>query len=146
MIYIVMNKAMAGKSNLSAEQRNELAGEAEKNGQLATAIGLYEQNTREGRPDPHAFQRLMILYRKNKNYEKELQVINRGIKVFQQQHLDRLNRAQAGRKNRKEIARLSTDLLKKMGVPAGKADTLFQPEPVATWMKRKQMVEKLMKR
>jgi len=39
-----------------------------------------------------AYDRLMIIYRKEKDYKKELSVINSGIKVFEKFYKDQLGR------------------------------------------------------
>ena len=142
MLYIVMNSTMANKEKMTIEQRNELASNAEKNDQLEKAIGLYEENTRAPRPDEFAFQRLMIIYRKSREYKKELDVINRGIKAFKTQYAEQQNRAHAGHKDRRKIARLSSELMKKLGLADKKGNELYQPEPIGAWLKRKELVEK----
>lgn len=55
----------------------------EKAGDIAQAIEVYESNIAEGcYPAAHSFDRLMILYRKAKDYANEIRVIQQAIKVL----------------------------------------------------------------
>lgn len=76
------HRAKVAKLNACAEANNK--GTAlEKAGDIAQAIQVYESNIGEGcYPAAHAFDRLMILYRKSKDYENEIRVIQRAIKVL----------------------------------------------------------------
>lgn len=62
---------------------NNKGSEFEKEGKLRAAIHCYEQNIQPGcHPATHSFERLMIIYRKQKDYENEKRVICRAIEVF----------------------------------------------------------------
>lgn len=63
-------------------ERNNIGIQLEKNGKIDEAIAVYEDNIRDGYPAYHSFQRLMIIYRKRKEYDNEIRVIKRGIEVF----------------------------------------------------------------
>ena len=65
---------------LKVEERNKAAREAEEDGDLNKAVRFYEQNIREDYADKFAFERLMIIYRKDKEYKNELRVIKEGLK------------------------------------------------------------------
>ena len=54
----------------------------EKNGEIDKAIDVYERNIADGYPATHAYDRLMVLYRKRKEFDKEIAVIEKAIKVF----------------------------------------------------------------
>lgn len=56
----------------------------EKSGNISGAIKVYEQNIASDNPYPatHSFDRLMILYRKQKDYNNEIRIIEKAIKVF----------------------------------------------------------------
>lgn len=56
----------------------------EKTGDIEGAIRVYEENIAGDKPYPayHSFNRLMILYRKQKNYKDEMRVIEKAIKTF----------------------------------------------------------------
>ena len=69
----------------------------EKVGKISAAIKVYELNIADKTPYPamHAFDRLMILYRKQKDYTNEIRVIQKAIQVFpkDQKYKDRLIKA-----------------------------------------------------
>lgn len=54
----------------------------EKAGKIKAAINTYERNIESDYPAHHSFKRLMILYRKNKDYDNEIRVIERALEVF----------------------------------------------------------------
>lgn len=56
----------------------------EKSGNIDAAIRVYEQNISSNSPYPatHSFDRLMILYRKQKDYRNEIRIIEKAIKTF----------------------------------------------------------------
>lgn len=63
----------------------------EKGGRVEDAIKEYEDNILLRQPGLHAYKRLMILYRKRKDYENELRVIKTAIDVFMQENERRAN-------------------------------------------------------
>jgi len=69
----------------------------EKKGRIEEAIYTYEENIKSQHPATHAYERLMILYRKKKDFVNEARVIELAIKVFSEAN----NKAarQAKRKN-----------------------------------------------
>jgi tetratricopeptide (TPR) repeat protein len=56
--------------------------ENEKNGEVEIAIKKYEKNISEGFVGNHPYDRLAVIYRKTKDYDNELRVLNRAIEVF----------------------------------------------------------------
>lgn len=54
----------------------------EKEGRIEEAIKVYEQNIQIGYPATHSYERLMILYRKRKDYGDEIRVARLAIDVF----------------------------------------------------------------
>jgi tetratricopeptide (TPR) repeat protein len=54
----------------------------EKEGLINLAINAYEKNIEIACPGTHSYNRLMILYRKDKRYDDEIRVIKRTIEVF----------------------------------------------------------------
>lgn len=54
----------------------------EKSGDIDLAIETYEENIKGGYPALHSYERLMILYRKRKDYQNELRVIEIALQVF----------------------------------------------------------------
>lgn len=127
------------RSALKIEEKNEIAREAEREGDLNKAVKLYEQNIRENYADEFAFERLMIIYRKQKEYENELRVIERGIEVFQQRIEDHLKHSLARHVDDKKLEQLSNAIIKKSGL---KKEAIHFPDPIDKWLKRKEIVEK----
>ena len=116
----------------------EEAKQAEANKEMETAEKKYEQLIRQ---DPHhefAHDRLMIIYRKQKRYEDELKLITKGLKAFGDVYKKRSEKFIS---KHKELGRLSNALIKKAGLHKNE----FTPEPIARWLKRKELVEKKIK-
>ena len=115
------------------------ARDAEANEEVSKAKKLYQ---RAMKLEPHnevPYNRLMILYRKQKQYEEELEVINKGIKKFEEFYQKRSEKLISKHKG---AAKLSDALAKSLGQRGKKVQQLYQPEPIPTWVKRRQLVEK----
>lgn len=71
--------------------------EYEKSGNIKLAIKTYEKNILNDYPAHHSHKRLMVLYRKNKDYVNELRVIERALEVFPDfpEYLNRLEKVKA---------------------------------------------------
>jgi hypothetical protein len=84
----------------------------------------------------------MVVYRKLKKYKEELKVIEAGIQAFEE-----LNERKTGQlvADNDKIKKLSTALMKSLGMQDKKGNPLFEPEPIAKWKKRRQIVEKKLK-
>lgn len=54
----------------------------EKDGKIGEAIKVYEENIELGFPAMHSYTRLMIIYRRLKDYDNEQRVIRRAIEVY----------------------------------------------------------------
>lgn len=66
----------------SCAARNNKGMEYEKDGDIDSAINIYEENILDGYPAHHSYKRLMVLYHKQKDYENEIRVIERALEVF----------------------------------------------------------------
>lgn len=75
----------------------------EKENKIEEAIKVYEENVSIGHPATHSYERLMILYRKRKETEKEINVINRAIEVFEIENKKRADATIASKSNLKDI-------------------------------------------
>jgi len=132
---------MPGESEIeNAASINELtakAGEAEKT-DPSLAIELYNQILKKDPLQIRAYDRLMMVYRKEKNYKKELSVINAGIKTFEIFYKKQLG------KPSKKINEISSKLNKAFHLVDKKGNSLYAPEPIDRWEKRKGVVEKRM--
>jgi tetratricopeptide (TPR) repeat protein len=125
---------------------NQSASEAEASGDLDRAITLYEKNIKKGLPDSFPFDRLLIIYRKQKRYKDELRVINKGIEVFSQQIEKKQQQLLKNSSNKSQLKRLSNLFGKKVGLVNKKGDDLYMPAPVSRWLKRKEVVKKKLKK
>jgi hypothetical protein len=123
---------------LKVEERNNEARQAEQVGNLQKAIKLYELNIKEEYADEYAFERLMIIFRKQKLYKDELRVINRGIDVFEQSMKEHLKQTLSRHIDGKKLELLSNAILKKTG---SKIQQAHFPDPIDKWMKRREVVE-----
>ncbi len=104
-----------------------------------TAIKLYLRAIRQEPHAEQAYDRLMIVYRKEKMYEEELALINKGIKAYEEFYNERTKKIMG--KNAKAV-QLSNALAKSLGLKDKKGKDQVMKEPIASWMKRREMVEK----
>lgn len=68
----------------------------EKMGKIEAAITTYETNISLGYSAHHAYKRLMVLYRKQKDYHNERRVILRALEIFpaEMEYLERLRKVE----------------------------------------------------
>lgn len=100
------------------------------------AVRLYHDVLKKDPLHVRAYDRLMILYRKEKDYKKELSLINSGIRTF-----EKLYNNHPG-KHSKKISEISNKLNKAFHLVDKKGNSLYAPEPVGRWQKRRAVVEK----
>ena len=94
--------------------------------------------------DPHhelAYNRLMIIYRKQKEPEKELTVIKKAITAFEDKQASSMKTVRS-----KKVSGLSSAFLKATGLTDNKGKLLYLPEPLAKWNRRKAVLEKKLKK
>lgn len=115
---------------LAKAKEFEAAGDAE------AAAKAYEKVIRLDRLHEFAYNRLMVLYRKQKAYEKELKLIDAGIAAYEKFY------ASHTKKKSKKVTDLSRRLSKAVGLTDKKGNNLYAPEPMGRWKKRKTVVEK----
>ena len=116
---------------------------AELEEDLKRAATLYEQAIKEKPTDEFSYNRLMIVYRKLKQYKDELRVINKAIKNFKEAHAKKIGK---GLRKNSTVGKLSTALMKSAGLLDKKGNAVYVPEPIARWEKRKLTVEKRLKK
>ncbi len=63
-------------------QRNLKGIELEKKGNVDEAIEIYEKLAKEGFDGSHPYNRLAIIYRRQKQYDEEIRVLERAIEVY----------------------------------------------------------------
>ena len=108
-------------------------------------ITLYEQQIKSGTVDPFPYDRLMIYYRKQKDLKKELQIINRALKVFTDHLKTKTGKLLKGGKSQAAIKRLSAKINLSSGLIDKKGNPTYLPEPLPRWTKRKQAVQDKLK-
>jgi len=114
------------------------ARQAEVEDQIDKAIGLYKFLIRKNHLEPLYYDRLMILYRKQRNYPTELDLLKKGIHAFENYFASRTKKLFSHDKNK--IVKLSEALMKKTGLKEKGHEYL--PEPLSKWHKRKSLLEK----
>lgn len=130
--------------NVSHEKETLLqqAAAAEKEDNPGLAEKLYKKQMQQKAFNVTVYTRLMIIYRKQKKYKEELDIINRGLSHFKE-HQTNLSSKKA---INPAIKRLSKSLNKSLGLVDKKGNFVYEPEPVPAWKKRKATVEKKLKK
>ena len=118
------------------------ASAAEKNGNLELAEKLYKQEINKNAFNASVYTRLMIIYRKQKKYKEELEIINKALQHFKEYQ----NKKSSSKTNNAAIKKLSNSLNKSLGLTDKKGNFLYEPEPIPTWKRRKTTVEKKLKK
>jgi hypothetical protein len=129
------NKEMLGDDDLMSQ-----ALEHEEEGEWKEAAAVYEKLLKQTRVNEKLYDRLMIMYRRIKDYKKELSTINHAIEVFETQY------SRVHKTPNKKISRISNALMKATGLLNKKGENLYQPGPVGRWKKRKATVQKKIKK
>jgi hypothetical protein len=136
-------KVIALHANEDFEQGTILqqAAIAEKNEDMQLAEKLYKKQLQQKMFNPFVYTRLMILYRKQKKYTEELKIINKGLQHFKENQAKKLS----SKNPDAAIKKLSKSLNKSLGLTDKKGNSIYEPEPIPTWKKRKTTVEKKIK-
>jgi tetratricopeptide (TPR) repeat protein len=82
----------------------------------------------------HPYDRLMILYRQQKDPQEELKWIEKAIAVFTKTFND------ASKKPNAKITAISKSLTKSLGLIDKKGKPIYQHQPIARWEKRKELL------
>ncbi|MFC6101646.1 hypothetical protein [Olivibacter domesticus] len=108
-------------------------------GRIADAIKNYIAAIKADPLLARAYNRLMILYRKQKEYKKEMAIIKQAIGAYEKEiKADQ----QAWKKANSKSARLNTNLAKAMGLLDDKGLPVYEYPQVGTWRKRMETVRK----
>ena len=136
--------ALHDDENVVDEKQTVLqqAAEAEKKGDLNLAEKLYLQQMKLKTFNAFVYSRLMIIYRKQKKYKEELEIINKGLQYFKEHDAENA----AKKKSSASIKKISNSLNKSLGLVDKKGNAVYEPEPIPTWKKRKTTVEKKLKK
>jgi tetratricopeptide (TPR) repeat protein len=120
----------------SIKDLQEQAAEAEDNKDAALAIQLYKQIVAQDALNIPAYNSLMKLYRRGKDYKKELGIIDKAIRNYEAYYRKHQP------KHNKKIDDISRKLNKAFGLTDKKGNAVYNPEPIGGWKKRKLVVEK----
>ena len=121
-----------GEADLPLDADNlTIAKALEKSGRLEEAATYYETEIKNHPHEAFSYTRLMIIYRKLKDTKNETRIIDSGINAFTEFYTP------AAAKN-SNVVKLSNKLNFLVGLTDKKGKALHDPEPIATWKKRKQ--------
>ncbi len=123
---------------VAIKQSVKEANAAEENKEVSVAIQDYEAIIKANPLTEKAYDRLMIIYRKQKEYTSELRIIDAGINAFD-------NLYKSKKSGSKKIVELSNKLNRSFGLTDKKGNEVYEPEPIARWKKRKVTVLKRIK-
>ncbi|RYF92977.1 MAG: hypothetical protein EOO02_24585 [Chitinophagaceae bacterium] len=132
---------VAHLENATGDSLNERMANAralENDGDYKSAEKLYLRLIKNKLTEIQAYNRLMIIYRKQKQYLKEIDIIDQAI--------GSMGELMVRKTDNKKVRQLSLSLGKSMGLVDRKGLSVFDPEPVATWKKRRIMAVKLSKK
>jgi|SRR5436190_15356494 len=113
------------------------AHEAELKQDFNKAASLYKELIKRHPLKAFAYDRLMIVYRKLKRYKDEFNVVNKGIKAFENYFKQKSEKITA---KHSQLKRLSKALIKSTGL--GEKNHEYLPEPLGKWRKRKELLAK----
>ena len=108
----------------------------EQEGEWEKAIRIYQRLLKTQPLNEKLYDRLMIIYRKTKNYQKEKEIITTAIRVYEKFYKENERTAVT-----KKVAVISKALLKSLQMMDEKGRPSPQREPVKRWTKRKQWLQ-----
>lgn len=113
----------------------EKAKDAEDAEEWQQAAEIYKQVLQEDNLKEEAYDRLMMMYRKLKEYKKELAVIDKGIKAYEKFYRSKVSKS-------KKVIEISNKLAKSFGFIDKQGNNTYDVEPIGKWKKRRITVEK----
>ena len=138
---VITGKNMAtGRVNIHDLLEEGLSLEAE--GDLKEAEKHYNIVLDKDSLNVTAYNRLMIIFRKQKEYRKELGTINKAIKSYEADAKSSIQE----RKLNSKIATLSRSLAKSLGLLTKSGIPVYINEDVDRWIKRREIVKKKLKK
>ncbi len=111
----------------------------EKEGDAEEAVEFWKKVIKKNNTLTRGYDRLMIIYRKLGEYEKELETIHSAIAAFEAHN----KKNQKG--YNKKVTALSRSLLKATGLADKKGESIYKNSELARWEKRKVFVLKRLK-
>ncbi|RYE23336.1 MAG: hypothetical protein EOP51_10890 [Sphingobacteriales bacterium] len=101
------------------------------------AIAIYLKLLKRDKYLGEVYNRIMIVYRKQKLPQKELDIIDKAIKAFSELHQPKVKGA-----SKAQVTRLSNSLSRALGLVDKKGVPMYDAEPIAKWKQRKALLEK----
>jgi hypothetical protein len=111
---------------------------------IAEPLDQYIEEVKNGVFSAVPYDRLMIHYRKEKNFAEELKVIKKGIAVFKKYYSNL--QSSTLKKKKSKITELSRMISKSTGLTDKKGNEVYLPEPLPKWIKRQSVVEQKLKK
>lgn len=111
-----------------------VARQLEQDGDEVKAIVIYTGMLKKQPLNAYIYDRLMIVYRKQKQYKKELSTVTAAIEKF-----TKVLRP-AGNSQSKKIAALSKSILHAVGLTDKKGKPVYSPQPIARWENRLRVI------
>lgn len=108
------------------------------------SLDEYKKQVAAGTISTLPYERLMIHYRKEKEYNEELKVIRKGIATLEKFYAGL--RKSSLKKINPKIKALSSKIGKSTGLVDKKGGNVYLPEPLPRWIKRRAVVEQKIKR
>jgi len=130
--------AMA-KKNIARKTRMDEARRLEKEGKSADALKIYRALARRKPLNADAYSRMMVILRKQKKYEAELETIQQAIAAAEKAIAS--NQEAFDDKDR-DSAALSRKLAKSLGLLNDEGLPVYEEPQLRAWRKREAVVEK----
>ena len=133
----MLHKTIPDREHLAQAKALEADGEADE------AIEIYQRVLKGDPLNETAIGRLLVLYRRQKEYKLELALLQSAISAYEAVQLEAQG---AWRKKNQKAARISLALAKKLGIAGRKKEgPIYDDRLVTTWRKRKALVMKRLK-
>ncbi len=126
-------------SKLSLKELIEQGLSLEKEGKFKEAIQSYSAAIKRAPTYSAAYNRLMILFRRQKEYNKEIDLINQALQSYEQEIV---NDRQQWEKDHSGSADISLKLAKSMGLINEKGLPVHEDPQVLAWRKRLETAQK----
>ncbi|CAM3449150.1 hypothetical protein [Sphingobacterium prati] len=129
-------------TRISINAQLKRARSLESEGSTEEAIKDYRAIITKDKLNVDAYNRLMVLFRKLKDYKKEHQIIKKALLAFENEIKE--NQREWKKTNRKS-ADLSENLAKALGLLDNLGDPIYDDPQMMTWRKRLRVVEQKLK-
>lgn len=121
------------KEKLSVKEKMTKARGLEREGDMSAAVKIYKGIIQTDPLHSAAYNRLMIIYRRQKQYRDELVVIKQGIDAYEK---DLWDDQMAWKKANRRSATVSRSLAKSLGLLDDKGRPTYEDPHINTWRKR----------